>query len=57
MVDGEELFYARENAGVVKDAEEYYRFARHQMKPSELASAMQHRILNSADSPTSHYVL
>jgi len=27
MVDGEELFYARENAGVVKDAEEYYRKA------------------------------
>lgn len=29
MVDGEELFYAQENATVVKDAEEYYRFACH----------------------------
>jgi hypothetical protein len=27
MVDGEELFYAQENAVVVKDAEEYYRKA------------------------------
>ncbi len=27
MVDGEQLFYAQENAVVVKDAEEYYRKA------------------------------